>query len=475
MRFSLAVSSMLCIACLAGTQPRIHAGDLPPANSARVQKAHRFEKHGWIYVHLEGSPEEIGYQHGYLLASEISDLLHVIKPYLEGATKRDWNFYRKAAEQMLWNRIDSEYQREIDGIVQGLAAKGVAADRWDLVALNANQELPYYYVPWLDKKEGKAPTTHAPGNCSAFIATGSHTRDHRIVIGHNAWTNYVVGTRWNIIFDIKPDRGARMLMDGMPGVIVSDDDFGLSSFGMLVTETTIAQFEGWDKTGKPEFVRARQALQYSRSIDDFVRIMLDGNNGGYANDWLVGDNKTGEIALFELGLKNHSLRRTKDGCFYGANFPDSDKLTREETKFDVNKKDSSPNARRARWEQLLSGTRGKIDLELAKAFETDGRDVIAQKQEPNERTLCGRVEVSPRGVPEWDWAPFYPGGTIHSKVTDSSLADRLAFWGQIGHDGSDFLADPFLKEHSEYQWMRGLLRDLKSGPWCRFEAGMKSP
>jgi len=466
---------MLCIACLAGTQPRIHAGDLPPANSARVQKAHRFEKHGWIYVHLEGSPEEIGYQHGYLLASEISDLLHVIKPYLEGATKRDWNFYRKAAEQMLWNRIDSEYQREIDGIVQGLAAKGVAADRWDLVALNANQELPYYYVPWLDKKEGKAPTTHAPGNCSAFIATGSHTRDHRIVIGHNAWTNYVVGTRWNIIFDIKPDRGARMLMDGMPGVIVSDDDFGLSSFGMLVTETTIAQFEGWDKTGKPEFVRARQALQYSRSIDDFVRIMLDGNNGGYANDWLVGDNKTGEIALFELGLKNHSLRRTKDGCFYGANFPDSDKLTREETKFDVNKKDSSPNARRARWEQLLSGTRGKIDLELAKAFETDGRDVIAQKQEPNERTLCGRVEVSPRGVPEWDWAPFYPGGTIHSKVTDSSLADRLAFWGQIGHDGSDFLADPFLKEHSEYQWMRGLLRDLKSGPWCRFEAGMKSP
>ncbi len=74
--------------------------------------------------------------------------------------------------------------------------------------------------------------------------------------------------------------------------------------------------------------------------------MLEGNNGGYANDWLIGDNKTGEIALFELGLLNHSVRKTKDGCFFGANFPDADKLTREETKFDVNKKDSSPNARR---------------------------------------------------------------------------------------------------------------------------------
>ena len=94
----------------------------------------------------------------------------------------------------------------------------------------------------------------------------------------------------------------------------------------MVTETTITQFEGWDPDGKPEFVRARKAMQYSRSIDDFVRIMLDGNNGGYANDWLIGDNKTGEIALFELGLKNHSVQRTKDGCFFGANFPVSPKL-----------------------------------------------------------------------------------------------------------------------------------------------------
>ncbi len=125
-----------------------------------------------------------------------------------------------------------------------------------------------------------------------------------------------------------------MIMDGLPGVITSDDDFGINSLGIMVTETTITQFEGWDPAGKPEFVRARKALQYSKSIDDFVRIMLDGNNGGYANDWLVGDNKTGEIALFELGLKNHIVKRSKDGCFVGSNFPETEVLTREETRFD---------------------------------------------------------------------------------------------------------------------------------------------
>jgi hypothetical protein len=42
--------------------------------------------------------------------------------------------------------------------------------------------------------------------------------------------------------------------------------------------------------------------------------MLEDNDGGYANGWQIGDNKTSEIAaLFLPGLKERSLRRTKDG------------------------------------------------------------------------------------------------------------------------------------------------------------------
>src|SRR5580704_3565902 len=33
-----------------------------------LAKAYRFERGGWIYVHLEGAPHDIGYQHGFLLA-----------------------------------------------------------------------------------------------------------------------------------------------------------------------------------------------------------------------------------------------------------------------------------------------------------------------------------------------------------------------------------------------------------------------
>ena len=43
------------------------------ANDPRLKGAQRFEDGGWIYVHLEGTPAAIGFQHGYLLAPEIED------------------------------------------------------------------------------------------------------------------------------------------------------------------------------------------------------------------------------------------------------------------------------------------------------------------------------------------------------------------------------------------------------------------
>jgi hypothetical protein len=441
-----------------------------PQNNGR---AYRFDRNGWIFIHLEGSPSEIGFQHGSQLAHEIEDLLRVTRPFLKETTKQEWTFYRDAAEHMLWPRIDQEYRTEIDAIVDGLASRHVRADRWDLVALNAIEELPYYYLPWLQKQQGKKSEAHPPGNCSAFAATGDWTRDRRLVMGHNNWTSFVWGERWNVIFDVSPAQGHRFVMDGLPGVIASGDDFGVNDAGIVITETTITRFEGFDPKGTAEFARARKGMQYAGSIDDYTRIMLDGNNGGYANDWLVGDNKTGEIALFELGLKNWSIDRTKNGYFVGSNFPVGAKLTKEETTFEPANRASSPNARRERWEQLIATHKGSIDVEVAKAFESDKYDVVDRRDGPTERTLCGAVESSARGIPDWDWESFYPGGTVQAKVIDATMAGRMELWAAMGRPcASDFRADEFLGKHAEYAWMRGLLRDMPTGPWTRFGPGM---
>ena len=446
------------------------------SNDPRLKGASSFERGGWVYVHLEGDPGAIGFQHGYLLAKEIEDAFPAVQAGMVQSTHRDWAFFRQVAREMLWPKVDAEYQQELQGIAEGLHARtGSQLDVYDIVALNSFEEVPDYYVPWLNKKEkvAGAPNLKSPGNCSAFVATGSWTKDHQIVIAHNNWTNYKNGERWRIIFDIQPARGYRILMDGFPGVIASDDDFGINSDGLMVTETTITQFEGWDPNGKPAFFRARKALQYANSIDAYTKIMLDGNNGGYANDWLLGDRKTGEIAQLEMGLKAYKLWRTKDGVFAGSNWARDPKVLKEDTpEFDPNDMSSSPNARRVRWEQLLNENKGKIDVTLAQQMLGDHVDSFENKTQANDRTLCGHVDTTARGVSIWTWEPYYPGGAVQGKATDSSMTKEMRLVARMGHPcGGDFLAEPFLAAHPEFAWEKPYLRDMKAGPWTEFRSG----
>jgi hypothetical protein len=432
---------------------------------ARLKSASRAaEKNGWIQVHLEGTPGEIGFQHGYLLAHEIEDAQKAIALSLTHDSK-SWAHFRGVAEKLLWPHVEEEYRAELQGIVEGLHAKGVKLDVWDMVVTNAWLELSPYYTNWADKAH-KAPGEH----CSAFVATGSYTKDGKPVIAHNNWTDYVTGTRWNIVFDITPAKGHRFIMDGMPGLIHSGDDFGINNAGLMITETTISQFNGFDPKGVPEFARARKAMQYSESIDDFVRIMKTGNNGGYANDWLVADRNTGEIASVELGLKNVNVKRTKDGYFVGSNYPIDAKLAKEETEFDLTDMSLSPNARRVRWEQLMKENKGKIDVALGQKFLADHYDSFDKKTAASERTLCGHIEASGRGSKPWQ-PPFGDAGAVQNKVADSKMAASLSFTAALGHAcGTPFKAAQHLKAHPEFAWQKDSLKDMDSRGWTTVHA-----
>jgi Phospholipase B len=392
---------LICGAILAAS---LAASKTPKADDRLKGAVRQPAVNGWTHVHLEGTPAEIGYQHGYLLAAEIQDMQQVFALELTHDNGKDWNFFRDASKNILWPHVEQEYREEMQGIADGLNAQGVKLDIWDVVTMNASQEWSYY-VGEYDKthKLASLPTVTAPEHCSAFVAVGSYTKDGRVVIAHNNWTNYLDGSRWTIAFDITPAHGYRLLMDGLPGLIHSGDDFGLNAAGLVITETTISGFRGFDTNGVPEFVRARKAMQYSASIDDAARIFKEGNNGGYANDWLIADTKKNEIASLELGLKNVALERKTDGYFVGSNFPINPKLAAEETDFAMTDKGNSANARHRRWEQLMADNKGKIDVPMAEKFLADHVDSVTGKTEPSERTLCGHFELSSRGSGAGSW------------------------------------------------------------------------
>lgn len=168
-----------------------------PQPDARLKGAYRKPaENGWTLAHLQGTPAEIGFQHGYLLASEIADTLAVVQLESRQDNAREWPFFRDAANRMMWPKIEQEYRDELQAIADGARAKSAKLDLWDVAALNAFLEWGYY-VKALDKQQGKKDGA-LPGvaeHCSAFVATGSYTTDGKAVIAHNNWSHYLDGTR----------------------------------------------------------------------------------------------------------------------------------------------------------------------------------------------------------------------------------------------------------------------------------------
>lgn len=441
-------------------------------SSERCKKGYRYNTHGWIYLYIEGEPYDRGYQHGYLLANEIIDMIdrwNNIFPQ-----KWAWKIQKRDAMRLFWSKYPKEYKQEIKGIADGVAARGgkiydSAIDYKDILTLNEIYESLTRYRRlsvnlfrlrdswWANqisnfiKSIGSASSELHTGKCSAFLATGDSTADGGIVAAHSTfggkyseywWHNYIA-ERWNVILDIKPTKGHRILMSTSPGLIWSDEDFYQSDAGLILMETTLHPGP-WTRLGDPVVVRARKAIQYSNSIDEMASCLLKKNNGLMANDWLMGDTKTGEIASLELALHNHGLTRTKNGFIWSCNNPKNDKVRWELYSFSglglfgrILKRNFEWKSRDIKFKEILNWYHGEIDVDVAKEIMSTYPICLAA-------TDC--------------------------KITSSQLIDNFGLWAYMGKpDGTDFIADeyPFKEPMPSYT-------DLPTCGWVQLFSQSKS-
>jgi hypothetical protein len=134
------------------------------------------------------------------------------------------------------------------------------------------------------------------------------------------------------------------------------------------------------------------------------------------------------------------------------------------------------NARHKRWDELMAQYKGRIDAQLAEKFLADHFDTYDNKEEANERTLCGHLDASPRGAPQWDDPPFNPDGAVNAKAADSALVEHMSFYARSGRPcGEDFIAKPFLAAHPQFTWQSAVLGDMKGNPWTIFHADDHGP
>jgi len=454
--------------------------------SPLLKGAYRIDQDGWIYVHLEGTPFQIGYQNGWFTYDNIDVAykanIHIWWDDPETPYFGDWWPDARAISRIyIWPRLTGEMKAEIEGIAAGVKARGLKWDKWDILAFNAWGDISVYWDMYFNGpghssgRHGPPPRIHADdAGCSAFVATGSYTTDGEIVIGHNTWAGYADWAYCKVIIDLEPKKGYRIIYQTLGSCIWSGPDWIYNEAGLMLTETTLPDMYIYDPTGIPVFVRERYAMQYCSSIDDFIHVMTYRNNGAYANDWLIGDAKTGEICSLELGCHQWDIIRTFDGFITSCNYPRGPNVQLETT-YDWTDPTTSGYCRTQRWKQIFDthtdnqpGDPGKHDIDVAAgmAFESDHWDTYLSADHPSLRTLCGHGE-SETGPPWAFGSPWPDGGATDAKVTNSTaVLAEMGMWGRIGHPcGTLFDVETFLAAHPECAWEQPYLQDMPPEQW----------
>ena len=342
--------------------------------------------------------------------------------------EQSWDLARTTANALFLRGFDSEILEEMKGIADGASDAGA---RWqgrridliDIVVVNTTVELErtarqrFRITPngleglHLEAPDYSEPATLPTDHCSAFAATGPATRDGHMVIGHTTWWPLTLAEQTNVMLDIKPATGHRVLMQSYPGGIESGTDWYQNDAGVVLTETTIRQ-SPFNVNGTPVAFRARQAIQYGDNIDEVVQYLGTKNNGLYTNEWLIGDAKTNEIAMYELGTyQDAALSQFEERLVWrhrrlllgqqqrqgsgGAPGIRSPIPTARRDYFPY-----VPTARDLKWQELYREYKGKIDEQFGfLAFRT---------------------------------APLVSSTAMDAKVATADMASRMMVWAEFG-------------------------------------------
>jgi hypothetical protein len=404
-------------------------GGLPQSAALRTfGPGYRYPKAGWIYLHIEGEPYDRGYQHGYLMAREIEQYIDRCAAQLDPKSKtRAWDNGRTSANALFLRGFDKEILGEMKGIADGAAAAGAKyngrpVDLIDVVTLNTITELGELNsampmtptglegLGFRAPRIAPEPTGGSNDRCSAFAACGKATKDGKMVIGHVTWWPLTLAEQTNIMLDVQPTTGHRVLMQSYPGGIQSGTDWYQNDLGVVLTETTIEQ-SPFNVEGTPVAYRARHSIQYGDSIDKVAEILKTKNNGLYTNEWIIGDARTNEIAMLELGTyKTHLYRSSNndwfggtEGFYWGCN----------------NAKDLN-----VRLEYAPDPKGAPQDLPFVPAV----RDVKWQQMYQQYK---GRIDES-FGFTAFRTAPLVSASTMDSKVTTSEMASKMMTWALFG-------------------------------------------
>lgn len=307
-------------------------------NKSRSEKLMNRSTKSFPFYHFEGTPRQIGQQHG----EACRELVH---KNLEMATERLRRKYNVSTREEIieaalkYRSYVQKYAPHFDEEIQGLA-EGAGISLGESYLLQVRAEL------------NKIFQTNQT-ECTTFAVASEATADGSPLIGQNADLPAFYG-ELSVVIESIPDQGPASLMLTPAGQIsfIGINDAGVGAFGNFVT------CDGW-RVGFPRYFLTKLALTQG-TVAEAVNL-VDSVYRASSRNLLMLD-KQGGIADVETIPSKISIIQAKKGILAHSNHFVSPQLLDEERLTGIELENS--RVRIARMEEMLDANRGKLNAEV---------------------------------------------------------------------------------------------------------------
>ena len=264
-----------------------------------------------VFMHLKGSPYEIGLQHGTLLAhlhpeehlSEMRDELNPLSAEVSGFERLVQGFkkfyFNHKMDPWIRRNIPEHLYRELEGIVYGVSG-GEDTEPMDVIMGNVSQDLGMTFA------------------CTSMVAFGEATESGSLYHARNLDNISMVDwARYGYVVVYEPEQGYPFITHIYPvhaGTMQAMNNQGITvSMNYSLVDRTDNSLDGMAMV-----FLMRQIVQYASTLDEAIEIVLN-TPRTFGMNIVISDSKIPDAVVLEVDANRYSTRRANEGVLYAAN------------------------------------------------------------------------------------------------------------------------------------------------------------
>jgi hypothetical protein len=373
---------------------RLREAAIVEADGRRVLGRGSLEQRDGLYVlRLKGSPYEMGYQHGALLAGEIrqgavpfydrvvenTSPFNTMSPAGRWFVARylDWTLYRP-----LLTHAPRSFVEELKGLADGSGLPFPVIFRGNMLSelkMNLEKRVGRGYSRRLQRSE-----------CTSFAASGEMTPDGGLIVGRNTdYWGVGLWDKYHIVMFYEPDDGFRFVNVSSAGLLKCNscmNEKGICLGGHFLCSDDVRP------RGAGFTALELQIMKQATSVDEAYRLVADSPRAG-AFAYLIADGQRGDAGVIEASASAVGLRRAENDRVWETNFGTTEEFRPHDLclRFGISK---NPISRYERMRQLLDQNQGQVDPQRAAHLMGDHWDMCAEDARPTGHIISRLLNVT---------------------------------------------------------------------------------